>query len=206
MGYPDDPAHPGDPALLDVPTLCDRLAALGSDPVAAPARALGDVVRDRLVAWHHSRTGAHRGTSLYCKPVTSRDRERSCIEPATEEDAATDAACYARLALCEATGWHRIALHPLGADAAGEVGHGQPGRPVRALRAYRFFVVFFAPVRFPPMPPGFFSLAIVSSPPRIVARHLRAPPPGAAWRRGAKPATARSRSEHTCRRTPEATS
>jgi hypothetical protein len=113
VGHPADSARPGDPALVDVPTLCDGLAALGRDPVAAPARALGKVVGDRLVRWHHSRTGAHRGTSLYYKPVTSLDRERSCIEPATEEDAATDAAYYAKLALSEATGWHRVALNPL---------------------------------------------------------------------------------------------
>ena len=32
------PPTPGDPALLDVPTMCDNLAGLDRDPVAAPAR------------------------------------------------------------------------------------------------------------------------------------------------------------------------
>jgi hypothetical protein len=113
VGYPDDPSKPGDPALLDVPILCDNLQALERQPVAAPARALGEIVRDRLVRWHHSQTGAHRGISLYCRPTKARDRERSCIEAATDEDASKDAAYYAQLALCEATGWHRIALDPL---------------------------------------------------------------------------------------------
>ena len=36
-------------------------------------------------------------------------------ELGTKADAARDAECYARLALCEATGWHRLALAPLAA-------------------------------------------------------------------------------------------
>ena len=46
VGYPDDRSNPGDPALLDVPTMCDELRALDPDPVAGPARALGEAVRD----------------------------------------------------------------------------------------------------------------------------------------------------------------
>jgi hypothetical protein len=114
VGYPDDPSNPGDPALLDVPTLCDRLQVLDQDPVAAPARALGEAVRNRLVRWHHARQGVYQGTSLYYQPVTPRDIERSYILSGNEEDAARDAEHYARLALCEATGWNRVALKPLG--------------------------------------------------------------------------------------------
>lgn len=107
-----DPTAPGEVTLLDVPTLCEGLAALPGGAVGEAARALGAVVRDRLVRWHHSRTGVHRGVSLYCKPVTAQDRERSFIQ-ASGEDEARDEAAYARLALCEATGWHKVALDPL---------------------------------------------------------------------------------------------
>jgi hypothetical protein len=113
VGYPDDKSNPGDPALLDVPTLCDRLQTLDPDPVAGPARALGEVVRDRLVRWKYARQGVYQGTSLYYQPVTPRDIERSYILSGNEADAARDAEHYARLALCEATGWPRIALKPL---------------------------------------------------------------------------------------------
>jgi hypothetical protein len=113
VGYPDTPSTPGDPALLDVPTLCDKLQALDPDPVAAPARALGDVVRNRLVRWHHSQTQAYQGISLYYQPVTPHDIEHSYIVSGDAGDAARDAVQYAQLALCEATGWHRIALKPL---------------------------------------------------------------------------------------------
>jgi hypothetical protein len=113
VGYPDDPSNPGDPALVDVLTLCDGLKALSGDPVAGPAAALGDVVRTRLIRWHHSQKESYHGTSLYYQPVTARDIERSFILSGNDEDAARDAAHYAQLALCEATGWHRIALKPL---------------------------------------------------------------------------------------------
>ncbi|MCC7240582.1 MAG: hypothetical protein IT180_01545 [Acidobacteria bacterium] len=113
VGYPDAPSNPGDPALLDVPTMCDNLAALTGDPVVAPARALGQVVSNRLVAWHHSRKGRHRGASLYYKPVAAKDLRRSHIQSEDEAQAASDAAQYAALALGQATGWHRIALNPL---------------------------------------------------------------------------------------------
>ena len=112
IGYPDDPSNPGDPALLDVPTLCDKLQALGTDPVAGPARELGTAVRERLVRWHHSQKKSYQGISLYYQPVKPHDVERSFIMSGNAEDAAKDAEYYAKLALCEATGWHRIALNP----------------------------------------------------------------------------------------------
>jgi hypothetical protein len=113
MGFPDDAKRPGDPALLDVPTMCDRLQQLKRHPAAAPARALGEVVRDRLIRWHHSQQGTFQGTSLYYQPVTAEDRERSYVQSADEQEAVNDAAYYATLALCQQTGWHRIALNPL---------------------------------------------------------------------------------------------
>jgi hypothetical protein len=112
VGAPGDHANPGDPALLDVPTMCDNLGALSDDLVSAPARALGDVVRERLVRWHHPQKGRHRGTSLYYKPVKPRDIERSYLQAADAETAAVDAAHYKTWALSQATGWHRIALDP----------------------------------------------------------------------------------------------
>jgi hypothetical protein len=108
-----DHVRPGDPALLDVPTLCDSLQALGSDPVVGPATALGDAVRTRLVVWHHSQQGRYQGTSIYYKPVTPKDLELSNIQAADDADAENDANAYKKLALIEATGWDRIALNPL---------------------------------------------------------------------------------------------
>jgi hypothetical protein len=113
VGYPDDPKQPGDPALVDVLTMCDSLQRLGPDPVAGPATALGDVVRGRVVAWHHSQKDRYRGISLYYKPVRPKDIERSYIEAGDEAEREKDAASYKVLSLSEATGWHRIALDPL---------------------------------------------------------------------------------------------
>lgn len=112
IGYPDDPRNPGDPALLDVPTLCDKLQAVKADAVDGPARALGEAVREKLVRWHHSQKQAYQGISLYYQPVKPHDIERSFIMSGNAEDAAKDAEYYAKLAICEATGWHRIALNP----------------------------------------------------------------------------------------------
>jgi hypothetical protein len=122
IGYPDDHSNPGDPALLDVPTLCDKLQAVDADSVSGPARALGMAVRDRLVRWHHSQKKAYQGISLYYQPVKPHDIERSFIMSGNAEDAAKDAEYYAKLALCEATGWHRIALNPLARATAARGG------------------------------------------------------------------------------------
>jgi Clostripain family len=113
VGFPDDRTHPGDPALLDVPLLCENLIALGTDPVTGPANALRDVVGSRLVAWHHSQTGRFHGVSIYYKPVRPMDLERSYIQAESDDDAKADADAYAQLALSHSTGWHRIALNPL---------------------------------------------------------------------------------------------
>lgn len=111
VGFPDNHAAPGNPALLDVPTMCRNLAKLEPDPVAAPARALADVVTRQLVAWHHSQQDRHRGTGLYYRPVKPEDATRSHLYDAAL--AATDAEHYRQLALSQATGWDRIALDPL---------------------------------------------------------------------------------------------
>ena len=113
VGSPESSAIPGDPALLDVPTMCGRLAGLKGDPVAAAAVALGRVVGSRLVRWHHSQTRHHLGTSLFYKPVRADDLHRSYLQAEDEAVANDDAAHYRALALSKATGWHRIALDPL---------------------------------------------------------------------------------------------
>lgn len=113
IGAPAQRNDPGDPALVDVPTMCEKLAALPGDPVSGPAAALGDVVRTKLVRFHHTQTSRHRGTSLYYKPATVRDLKRSYLQAEDEEVAAADAAHYATLGLSEATGWHRVASNPL---------------------------------------------------------------------------------------------
>ena len=112
------PADPGDPALVDVQTLCDNLQRLQSDPaVVAAATALGDVVRvgNRLVLAHYAQRtpSPHRGVALYYKPVTNKDKDKSYIyDEGFEKD---DEDNYEKLALNVATGWHRIALNPLSA-------------------------------------------------------------------------------------------
>ena len=111
VGFPDDQAAPGDPALLDVPTMCERLARLGRDPVAAPARALGEVVGRRLVVWHRSQQERHRGIGIYYRPVKPEHATRSHLYDAGLAD--VDAGHYRQLALSTATGWDRIALDPL---------------------------------------------------------------------------------------------
>ena len=111
IGFPDDVAAPGDPAMLDVPTMCDNLARLDRDPVAAPARALGDVVKGELVKWHRSQKDHHRGIGLFYKPTAAAHTKRSHLyEEGTAEG---DARHYRQLALSLATGWDRIALNPL---------------------------------------------------------------------------------------------
>jgi len=80
---------------------------------------LHDVVDTRLVTWQHSQAGRFHGISIYYKPVTTRDLDRSYIQATTEADTLADAEAYARLALNEQTGWHRIALNPLALSLLG---------------------------------------------------------------------------------------
>lgn len=118
VGYPDDPMDPGDPALLDVVTLCDNLQRLEADPVAGPAAALGDAIRSRVVTSHHAQRDRYRGISVYYKPVNRADFKRSHVQ-AGGDVADQDAADYRRLALSQDTGWDRIALNPLVAPPKG---------------------------------------------------------------------------------------
>ncbi len=113
IGTPEDAESPGDPALLDVLTMCDRLAALEGDPVARPAARLGASVGTDLVRWHHAQQPGHRGTALFYKPVRRRDLKQSYLQAEDATVAAEDAAHYRTLALSAATGWDQLALDPL---------------------------------------------------------------------------------------------
>lgn len=116
VGSPARGKLPGDPALVDVPTLCRHLTALSGTAVARAAAALGEVVASKLVRWHHSQTAHHQGTSLFYKPVRPDQIEESYLQAADETVADDDAKHYRTLALSRATGWHRIALDPLPID------------------------------------------------------------------------------------------
>jgi hypothetical protein len=111
VGYPSDHSNPGDPALLDVLTMCDNLVRLESDPVVGPATVLADIVRNRLVTRLDTQKHHYQGVSLYAQPGRPKDIERSYIF--VEDLAEEDGAAYRKLALCKATGWDRIALNPL---------------------------------------------------------------------------------------------
>jgi cysteine peptidase C11 family protein len=113
LGSPVNHNNPGDAALLDVPTMCDNLQPIG-DPIASFARALNDSVKNRIVKIHHSQKGRFGGISLYYKPVTERALARSFIQASAEADIVADDTYYRSLALSQATGWHRVALRPLG--------------------------------------------------------------------------------------------
>jgi hypothetical protein len=113
IGHPNTPTAPGDPALVDVPTLCEGLQRVGWDAVSGPARALADVVKHHVVLWHHAQLDRFHGISLYCKPTNARDIELSILQSGDEDEAKRDAAAYRTLSLCRDTGWDRIALNPL---------------------------------------------------------------------------------------------
>jgi hypothetical protein len=107
---PDDP---GDPALLDVLTLCDRLESLTPDPVAGLAIALRETIQGRLVLLHRAQLAdRHRGISLYCRPIHEEQLKKSNLQGSGAIWEA-DKAYYRTLRLCARTGWDRIALEPL---------------------------------------------------------------------------------------------
>lgn len=106
-------SRPGDPALLDVPTMCRNLQELHDDPVAPLAEALGRVVQDRVITSFHVSRGPFRGLALYYRPTTRRDLENSFVQAGDERDRRSDERYYRTLALSRATGWDQIALNPL---------------------------------------------------------------------------------------------
>jgi hypothetical protein len=116
IGHPDTPDDPGDPALLDVLRLCEELQQLTDEAVCGPAAELAEIVSRQVVVWHHAQRDRYRGISLFCKPANREDVERSYLISGDEHEAERDSDAYARLALCEATGWARIALNPLSVE------------------------------------------------------------------------------------------
>jgi hypothetical protein len=108
-----DHANPGDPALLDLPAMCDNLQALSTDPVASSAATLGDVVRNNLIQWVYTHKHTYSGLSIHYRPATAAGISASFIEAASPDDLKADAEYYRNLALCRATGWDRISLAPL---------------------------------------------------------------------------------------------
>lgn len=112
IGFPDDHQTPGDPALIDVPTICARLQALSPDPVAEHATRLAALLPS-LVPFNFTLLGQHKGVSLYYKPTTERDLDRSFIQSTDPPEEKRDAANYVRLALCKASEWGRFAIDPL---------------------------------------------------------------------------------------------
>lgn len=111
LGY----SRPGDPALLDVPTMCRNLQELRDDPVAPLAKAFGDVIQSRVITSFHVSRGPFRGLALYYRPTTRQDLKKSFIQAGDERDRLSDERYYRTLALSRLTGWDQIALNPLGA-------------------------------------------------------------------------------------------
>jgi hypothetical protein len=112
IGSPKTPRSPGDPALIDVATVCSNLEALSPDPVAEPATRLAAVL-PKLVPFAFTLLGRHKGVALYYRPATKRDRDRSFIEAADPEDIRQDGLQYQKLALCAQSEWAHFALDPL---------------------------------------------------------------------------------------------
>jgi hypothetical protein len=114
------PNEPGDPALVDVLTMCANLEALAPDPVAAEAAGLRELVGGRLVPMHFAQLSVgHCGISLYYRPTSARDLRQSNIaaEGQTQKD---DERYYRGLRLCQETGWDRIALDPFETSTHGK--------------------------------------------------------------------------------------
>jgi hypothetical protein len=111
IGSPANHERPGDPSLLDLPTLCDNLRRLAIDPVSSLAGTTGDALNKGVIKYHHSQKDHFRGLSVYYRPVKAAQVDRTFIGV---EDAKSDDLYYESLAFSRATGWNALALHPLG--------------------------------------------------------------------------------------------
>jgi hypothetical protein len=112
VGFADSAESPGDPALIDVATICTGLQALSPDPVGAAAKQLADVL-PTLVQFSFTLLGRQKGVALYYKPFTTSDRKRSFLEAPDPDEAKRDHAQYEKLGLCQKAEWGRFALNPL---------------------------------------------------------------------------------------------
>jgi len=112
IGSANSTDSPGDPALIDVATICSGLQALSPDPVGVAAKRLADVL-PILVQFSFTLLGHQKGVALYYQPFTARDRKRSVLEAPDPDEAKRDHAQYEKLGLCQQAEWGRFALNPL---------------------------------------------------------------------------------------------
>ena len=102
-----DHHHPGDPALLDVTTLCRDLVELDT-PAQKPAEALNRRLRT-LVPWAHSQRNTFNGISVYYVSLDPEILQRP-IRSVVEVAVLNNPKRYKSLALNEQTEWSTIAL------------------------------------------------------------------------------------------------
>lgn len=99
----------GDPALPDLVNLCRNLRdphGPYSRPLAEAAQAVQDVVNQRLVLSHFSKTSAFNGVGIFYRSQETVARENSIIANAA------DLSEYVTLAFCRDTNWNEIAIEP----------------------------------------------------------------------------------------------
>jgi hypothetical protein len=104
------PVRAGDPALVDIRRVCGGLSEAPA-PLGVAARSVAEAIEGELVRWNRAQNRSFGGISAYYKP-SKRRAEGSFIDPWMTSD------MYGRLALSRATGWNRLALQPLRAEAA----------------------------------------------------------------------------------------
>ena len=102
-----DHHHPGDPALLDVTTLCRELVELDT-PAQKPAEALNRRLRT-LVPWAHSQRNTFNGISVYYVSLDPKILQRP-IRSVVEVAVLNNPKRYKSLALNEQTEWSAVAL------------------------------------------------------------------------------------------------
>jgi hypothetical protein len=94
----------GDPMLVDVSSLCDRLKELGVDSLTAAADALKDCIKKTLVvARRPNENTAFTGVSVYYYPPFPQERMGTNIGLVNASD-------YEQLTLNKLTSWHTVAL------------------------------------------------------------------------------------------------
>ena len=92
----------GDPLLVDVQSLCDRLDELGRRDVSRIAVELSKALK-AVVRIHSPQPSRFSGLSMYYYPPTPEDRRGSAIGEVF-------GATYKQLRLNRLTGWHNVAL------------------------------------------------------------------------------------------------
>jgi hypothetical protein len=100
----EDLRHPGDPALLDVATLCRHLLELDTGAKQAVQELEGTLVT--LVPWTHSQRTIFNGISIYYTLLQPDALARSAVQVAVFDEPNA----YKKLALNAETEWSAIAL------------------------------------------------------------------------------------------------